>query len=101
MLGSAQQTGAVEAVERLETHFIGTTVEDCASTTAANHFSRIRDRLQSRSYAGRDGRINAAQVMDDGGLTGGGIDHGIGKVHRARIGWSSFKRATVKLRNRM
>src|SRR5207253_141995 len=57
----------------------------------------IGNGFESRGVARGDGGVDAAQVMNDCRLSRGGIDDGVGEVHRAGIRRPDFKSAPVEL----
>src|SRR6185369_17568645 len=97
---TAEAAAAVMADERLEAELLGASGEDRVGPAAANEVGGIGQGEEARRLTSRHRRVDAAQVVPDGGLPRRGVDHAVGEVHGARVGGTELERAAVELGDR-
>ncbi len=99
-LFEADNRPAFSKPQRLKTKLIRPTGEHGWCLAGSDEVGRVGNGLQPGWNTTGNGRVDAAQPMPNRCLSGGGIDDGIGKIHRADMIRPSHKAAPVKLGNR-
>jgi len=85
-VGGAGEAQLREAEGGFVADFFHAAREQKFGAAETQEFGGVVDGVETAREAGADGGIDAAEFVLDGGLTGGGVDDGVGKIERADEG---------------